>query len=96
MSPDPRRPLAALRLDANRAIDAAFAPVAEAAEAAVLRHARTGPDGVPRLDPFGAALARTEIGRLLAARRLELIGAVSVRVAAAEALAERQAREVVG
>jgi hypothetical protein len=92
---DPRRPLAALRLDANRAIDGPFAEVAELVEGVVLRHATTGADGVPRLDALGAARVRLELRRLLDERRGALVVAVATRIAAAERLAETQAERAV-
>lgn len=91
---DPRRALAALRYDANRAIDGPFADVAEAVEGIVLSHARTGKDGRLVLDAMGAAMIRFELRRALVARRDGLVGAIAERIVAAEALAERQAREV--
>ena len=56
------RRLRRLQWAAQLEVDAVWEPLAREAEAAVLRHARVGADGVPRLDAAGAALALATLG----------------------------------
>jgi len=91
---DARNALAVLRMQANRVLDPLFAEVAALIERLILRHARTGPDRIPRLDRTGASLVFAELRSVLAAQRGALVTAIGHAIAAAERLAVEQARRL--
>lgn len=91
---DVRRALAVLRMRANRALDPLFAGIVDFVERIILRHARTGPDGVPRLDRVGEMLATTELRGLLTGIRGDVVTAIGHAIAAAERLAIEQAARI--
>lgn len=85
------RRLRRLQWAAQLEVDAVWEPLAREAEAAVLRHARVGADGVPRLDAAGAALALAEIAALAERGNAGSAAVVARAAAAARRLGERSA-----
>lgn len=84
----PAHPLRVLIYRRHLAIDRAFVPLADAAEAAILRHAAIGADGVPRLTALGAALALGDVERAMAGGRTARAGVVVATQADAGRLGE--------
>lgn len=76
-------PLRSLIHRSHAAIDREWRPLADGAEATVLRHATVGGDGVPRLTARGAALVLAELDAAL--RRARPARAVVVLAAQAGA-----------
>ena len=76
-------PLRSLIHRSHAATDREWRPLADGAEAAVLRHATVGGNGVPRLTAMGAALVLAEVDAAL--RRARPARAAVVSAAQVEA-----------
>jgi hypothetical protein len=88
---DARRALALLRVRANRALDPLFADLAGLVDGILGRYWRFGPDGIPRLDRFGAGLAFAELAAELERHRFAIVSAIGQAIGAAYRLAVAQA-----
>lgn len=89
-------PLARLGYRLHLDLDDAYADLPDAVRAAVRRHARPGPAGVPVLDALGAVLVERDVRNLLLATIDAAATAIVTRAADAARLAEDELRGVAG